>query len=123
MKQLEKFIGQPKKKARVNKKSLAFYMAAFMTASMQFVYGANDQKKFIDGVEGAAQGIQAVGQGVAKWLLVIGMVVIGLIFTVGTQRQKESAKEGIGEKIIGIAVVVFAFAIAGFVFGWFGIKK
>lgn len=72
-----------------------------------------------DAVEGAATGFQATAQGAAKWLLVIGIVVLGAVFLIGSQRQKENQKEQVWEKVAGVALIVCAVPIAGIVFGWF----
>lgn len=103
------------KNARGRVLPMAFFIAAVMTGSLQCVYA----DKFGDAAKGAATGFQASAAGAAKWLLVIGMVVAGLIFLIGTQRQKENAKEGVPEKLIGLALIVCAVPIAGIVFGWF----
>lgn len=102
-------------KARKQIVSLAFFIAAAMTGGLQCAYA----DKFSEAAKGAATGFQVSAAGAAKWLLVIGMIVMGLVFLIGTQRQKENTKEGIPDKIIGVALIVCAVPIAGIVFGWF----
>lgn len=95
--------------------SLCCFLSAPLMGLGTFAYA--DQ--FADAAKGAAEGIQASASGATRWIIAGVMVIIGLIFLVGTQQQKEATKGGIFIKLIGVACILCAIPVAGIVFGWF----
>ena len=75
--------------------------------------------QFSSAAKQAAEGMQTSAQGAVKWIVAGILVVLGLIFLVGTQHQKENAKGEIFMKLIGVALIIGAIPIATLVFGWF----
>ena len=75
--------------------------------------------QFSSAAKQAAEGMQTSAQGAVKWIVAGILVVLGLIFLVGTQHQKEIAKGEIFMKLIGVALIIGAIPIATLVFGWF----
>lgn len=75
--------------------------------------------KLAKAAEQAAKGIQGSAQGIVKWLIVISLVVMGLVFLgIGGQRKKEEQKEQIPEKLIGAILIISAIPLAGIIFTW-----
>ena len=75
--------------------------------------------QFSSAAKQAAEGMQTSAQGAVKWIVAGILVVLGLIFLVGTQHQKENAKGEIFMKLIGVAIIIGAIPIATLIFGWF----
>lgn len=81
--------------------------------------GISYADQFSNAAKQAAEGIQTSAQGAVKWIVAGILVVLGLIFLVGTQHQKENAKGEIFMKLIGVAIIIGAIPIATLIFGWF----
>lgn len=103
-------------KGNLLKLSIFLYTSLFMLLTAASPAYAD---KIADATSGAANGFWESAKGAVKYLLIIVCIVIGIVFIVGTSRQKENQKEGIWEKLIGVGIVVCAPAIAAIVFGWF----
>ena len=86
---------------------------------MQALSGICYADQFSSAAKQAAEGMQTSAQGAVKWIVAGILVVLGLIFLVGTQHQKENAKGEIFMKLIGVALIIGAIPIATLVFGWF----
>lgn len=105
--------------------SMMCFLSAAMLGGITSVYGAGAAggagagDKFAQAAKGAAEGLQASAAGMTRWIIAGVMVVIGLIFLVGTQQQKETTKSGIFIKLVGIACVICAIPVSGIIFGWF----
>lgn len=104
-----------KQKIIVKSMGIMSIMTAFLIALTATV----SADKIADAAEGAAQGLQASAIGALKPLIVIVLVIVGLVFLIGSQRAKENQKETAWEKILGIALIICAVPIAGIIFGWF----
>lgn len=74
---------------------------------------------FTKAADDASKGVQATGISMVKPLIIIAAVIIGIIFIVGSQRQKDEAKERIPMILIGVAIILGASFLATTVFGWF----
>ena len=95
--------------------ALCCFLSAASLGTVSLVYA----DKFSAAAKSAAEGIQASAAGATKWILAGVMVIIGLVFLVGTQQQKEQTKSGIFIKLIGVALIVGAVSYSGIIFGWF----
>lgn len=75
--------------------------------------------KIADASKQAAEGLQVSVEGAVKWLLAIVLIVGGLIFIIGSSRQRESAKERVPGILLGVGMIVCAVPFAAIIFGWF----
>lgn len=74
---------------------------------------------FTKAASDASKGVQDTGKDMVKPLIIIVGVIIGIIFIIGSQRQKDEAKERIPMILIGVAMILGAVFLADTVFGWF----
>lgn len=74
---------------------------------------------FTKAASDASKGVQDTGKDMVKPLIIIVGVVIGIIFIIGSQRQKDEAKERIPMILIGVAMILGAVFLADTIFGWF----
>lgn len=122
------------KKLKKNKKiknkivkafSMMCFLSAAMTGEITSVYGAGatggtgSGDKLAQAAKGAAEGMQASAAGMTRWIIAGVMIVIGMVFLVGTQQQKETTKAGIFIKLVGVACVICAIPVSGIIFAWF----
>ncbi len=96
-------------------KIAALLSIAVMTAMVTPAYC----DKLADASKSAAEGIQSTAQGAAKWLLAIVIVVGGVIFIIGTSRQKEGVKEKAPLILLGLGMIVSAIPLSTLIFSWF----
>lgn len=101
------------------KKYIETLMLLIAAGIMTFFVSPVYCDKLEDASKQAAEGIQVSVQGAVKWLLVIVMVVGGLIFIIGTSRQRETAKERAPGILLGVGMIVCAVPLAAIIFGWF----
>lgn len=101
------------------KENIGKLLTAITVAAMVFMVSPAYCDKISDASKQAAEGIQSSAQGSAKWLLTIALVVGGIIFIIGSSRQREGAKEKAPMIVLGIAMIVCAVPLATLIFGWF----
>lgn len=68
---------------------------------------------------GAATDAVTFMQGLGKPALMVVIGACGLIFLVGTQRQKDNWKDGLLLKVVGLGVLILAVPLANTIYGWF----
>lgn len=109
---MKKIIKKIKEKRTALVMSIVPLITAFSTSSV-FANG------FTKAAESASDGVQSTGISIVKPLIIIAGVIIGIIFIVGTQRQKDEAKERIPWILLGVAIIIGASVLASTVYGWF----
>lgn len=70
-------------------------------------------------VAGASNGFVALLQSMGKPVVMAVIAIIGIGLLIATQRQKESIKDGILPKLIGVALLILAVPAADAIWGIF----
>ena len=93
-------------------------MSTVMMQLFAKTQGAGDQ--IVTNTNSAIRDIIDVATPIGLGIVVLAFVVIGMMFIAGGQRGKEVAKDWILRVVIGSAIILFAIALANWLWSAFG---